>query len=110
MDMVGRRFEIWLTALDPTVGREIAKTRPCIIVSPDVMNSRHGCVIIIPLTSTIRTLPFRFSTRFKGKAGQAALDQMRSVDKSRLIKKVGTLPEADASDLCDLLTDFFSYA
>ena len=107
--MVGRRFDIWLVALDPAIGREIAKARPCIVVSPNAMNSKLGCVIIIPLTSTIRTLPFRFSTRFKGKAGQAALDQMRSVDKSRLLKKVGALPEADARALCELLIDFFSY-
>ena len=109
MEMVVRRFEIWLTTLDPIVGREIAKTRPCIIISPDEINDRHGCVIIAPLTSVIRTLPFRYATKFRGKSGQAALDQIRTVDKSRLLKKLGAMSEADARGLCDLLTDIFSY-
>ena len=109
MAMVVRRFQIWLVSLDPTVGNEIQKTRPCVIVSPDAVNKLQGCVLVAPMQSAIRPYPFRMPTTFKRRKGQISLDQIRAIDKSRLIKKVGALPEADARALCELLVDFFTY-
>ncbi len=107
--MVVRRFEVWLVVLDPTVGREMQKTRPCVVVSPDEMNSTLGVVIAAPLTSTVRAFPFRYNTVFKRKSGQVALDQIRSLDKTRLIKKLGSLNSTDSEAICEVLTAIFSF-
>jgi mRNA interferase MazF len=93
MGMVIKRFEIYLITLDPTLGSEIQKTRPCVIISPDEMNHYLNTVIIAPLTSTKRTYPTRINCSFDGKEGQIALDQMRAIDKSRLVKKLGTFKD-----------------
>ena len=83
------RGDVYLVDLNPTKGAEIKKTRPAVIISPDEMNSTTKTVIIAPLTSTIRAYPFRVECTFQKKNGQLALDQIRSLDKKRLIKKLG---------------------
>src|SRR5690625_5655492 len=85
-----RRFEVHLISLDPTKGSEIRKTRPCLIISPDEMNKHIRTVIIAPMTSTIKNYPTRVTTTFRGKKGQIVLDQIRTVDKSRLIDRKST--------------------
>ena len=85
-----KRGEVWLVALDPTVGTEIQKTRPCLIVSPDDMNSALRRVIIAPLTSRSHPAPFRVSLTFRGTPGLILLDQIRAVDRRRFIKRMGS--------------------
>ena len=84
-----RRFEVWLVNLDPTQGSEINKTRPCVVISPDELNRYLRTVTIAALTSVGRDYPSRVNCQFQGKAGQVALDHIRSVDKSRLVRKLG---------------------
>lgn len=91
MAVVISRFEVWLVSLDPTRGSEIAKTRPCVIISPDSVNQYLNTVIVAPLTSTRKPYPTRVNCQFDGRDGQVALDQEGSVDKSRLVKKIGSL-------------------
>src|ERR1035438_5072955 len=102
-----RQGEVWLVALDPTQGSEIRKTRPCLVVSPDEMNDHIGTVIVAPLTTTIRAYPSRAKVHFRGKVGQAALDQIRAVDKTRLVKKLGDVPETTADDIAAVLVEMF---
>ncbi len=85
------RFEVHLVALDPTIGSEIRKTRPCVIISPNEMNRHLKTVVIAPLTSTIKNYPTRVALTFQGKSGEIVLDQLRTVDKRRLVKKLGTI-------------------
>ena len=87
-----RRYEIYLVDLDPTQGSEIQKTRPCLVVSPDEMNRYIRTVIIAPMTSTQRDYPTRVNVTFQRKKGQIVLDQIRTVDKSRLARRLGILP------------------
>jgi len=103
------RFEIWLVGLNPTVGSEISKSRPCIIVSPDEANKYLHVVTIIPLTSTNRDYPTRVNCCFDKKEGQLAIDQIRSVDKFRLIKKLGTMDEKTCKELCNVIVEAFRY-
>src|SRR5271170_961281 len=94
MDMVKiKRFDVVLVNLDPTIGSEIKKTRPAVIISPDSMNlSRLKTVIIAPMTSTIKdNFPTRVVTEFKDKKGQIALDQLKAIERSRIVQKLGTL-------------------
>ncbi|MEO8712642.1 MAG: type II toxin-antitoxin system PemK/MazF family toxin [Parafilimonas sp.] len=107
--MVAKRFDVWLINLDPTIGSEIKKTRPCLIMSPDEANQFLSTVIIIPLTSTIKKYPTRINCIFQRKKGQLATDQIRSLDKIRLIKKSGRLNDAICRNVCDLLQETFSY-
>ena len=109
MGMVAKRFEVWLVNLDPATGREIKKTRPCVIVSPEVINKFLDTVITAPLTSTIRSYPTRVSCTFQKKNGEVALDQIRSVDKIRLIRKLGTLDNATCKLICEILQEMFEY-
>src|SRR5215831_3590209 len=109
MDMVVTRFDVWLINLDPTIGSEIKKTRPCLIISPDETNRFLSTVIIIPLTSTIKKYPTRINCVFKGKKGQLATDQIRSIDKTRLIKKLGILNDFVCRNVCGLLLELFTY-
>jgi len=108
MDMVVPRFEIYFASLDPTLGSEIKKTRPCLIVSPDEMNDHLKTVIIAPLTSTIRTYPTRIGCHVDGRDGQIALDQIRSIDKLRLTKKIGQLDAARAQQVLSVLKKMFA--
>lgn len=109
MALVVERFQIYLVALDPTQGSEIRKTRPCIVVSPDPINRNLGTVIVAPMTTTTRNYPSRVAVSFKGKTGEVALDQIRAIDKSRLLKKVGVLQGRTAADVSAALVAMFSY-
>ena len=101
------RFEVWLVNLDPTIGSEIRKTRPAIIVSPDELNHQLRTVIVVPLT-TGRSYPFRVSTYVEGKEGVAAVDQIRTIDKQRLVKRLGQLDPETAGLLLDTLSEMFA--
>jgi mRNA interferase MazF len=108
VDLVAGRFDVHLVNLDPTVGSEIQKTRPCVVISPDEMNRHIRTVIIAPLTSAGRPYPSRVSCSFEGKQGQIVLDQIRTVDRSRLIKKLGVLPSAIQEQVLDRLAELFA--
>ncbi|RZK28009.1 MAG: type II toxin-antitoxin system PemK/MazF family toxin [Hymenobacter sp.] len=106
---VPQRFEVWLVNLDPTQGSEINKTRPCVVISPDELNRYLRTVTIAALTSAPRSYPSRVACEFQGKAGQVAPDHIRSVDKTRLIRKLGALTAAEAQLVCDRLIELFQY-
>jgi mRNA interferase MazF len=106
--MAINRFEIYLVNLDPTVGREIKKTRPCLVVSPDEMNHNIRTVIVAPLTTGGQPYPTRVPCRFKGKNGQVVLDQIRTVDRVRLVKKLGRLDRRTAAAVLDVLQEMFA--
>ena len=107
--MTVRRFDIFLVSLDPTLGAEIQKTRPCVVISPDEMNRHIRTVIIAPMTSKGTEYPTRVRLTFQGKRGQVVLDQIRTVDKVRLVKKVGTLSDATAKAVCRQLVEMFTF-
>ena len=102
------RFDVFLVTLDPTQGAEIQKTRPCVILSPDEMNHALATVIVAPMTTTIRPYPTRLSLTFDKKKGQVALDQLRTLDKERLVKKLGKVPKAVQQGLLEILQALFS--
>jgi mRNA interferase MazF len=103
-----RRDEVWLVTLDPAIGSEIQKTRPCLVVSPDEMNQYLRTVIVAPMTSVVRPYPTRVSVRFHGKTGQIALDQLRAVDRERLVKRLGTVSASSAAETSSTLLEMFS--
>jgi mRNA interferase MazF len=103
-----RRFEVHLISLDPAKGSEIRKTRPCVIISPDEMNKHIRTVIIAPMTSTIKKYPTRITTTFQGKKGQVVLDQIRTADKSRLIKKLGSISSSAEEKVFSVLQEMFA--
>ena len=105
---VPRRDEVWLVSLDPTQGAEIQKTRPCLVISPDEMNRHLLTVMVAPMTTTIRSHPTRVPLRFRGKSGQIALDQLRAVDRRRLVRKLGTVSASAAQQASDVLLEMFS--
>lgn len=109
MGVVVTRFEVWLVSLDPTCGSEIAKTRPCVVISPDSVNRYLNTVIVAPLTSIRKPYPTRVDCQLDNRDGQVALDQNRSVDKSRLVKKIGQLDEAVNQQVCATLVAMFTY-
>ncbi len=106
--MTVHRYEVYLVTLDPTVGSEIRKTRPCIVVSPDEMQ-RLRTVIIAPLTSKGFAFVFRPAITFQNKKGLVLLDQLRTVDTTRLVKKLGTVPDNKAREIADTLVEMFTY-
>jgi mRNA interferase MazF len=106
--MAVSRFEVHLVNLDPTVGSEIEKTRPCLVVSPDEINHNIRTVIVAPLTTQGKPYPTRVPCRFKGKDGQVVLDQIRTVDQSRLIKKLGKIDGKTAAAVLDVLQEMFA--
>lgn len=108
MALVASRFDIFLIALDPTQGHEIRKTRPCVIISPDEMNSHIGTVIVAPMTTKGRAYPTRIAVTFQRKKGQIVLDQIRTVDKTRLIKRLGKLDQATARKALGVLQEMFA--
>jgi len=108
MGMAINRFEIHLVNLDPTVGSEIRKTRPCLVVSPDEMNHHIRTVIVAPMTTKGRAYPTRVACRFKGRRGQVVLDQLRTVDASRLVKRLGRLDESAAARVLSVLAEMFA--
>lgn len=106
--MVASRFEVYLVRLDPTEGREIRKTRPCLVISPNEMNRHIGTVIVAPMTTQGREYPTRIPVRFQRKSGQIVLDQIRTVDKMRLVKRLGKIDDATAQKVLALLNEIFA--
>jgi mRNA interferase MazF len=101
------RFDVFLVALDPTVGHEIKKTRPCTVISPDEMNHHIGTVIIAPMTTKGRDYPTRVSCSFQGVEGQVVLDQIRTVGKARLVRRLGRLSPTASDRLLSVLIEMF---
>ena len=106
--MVIRRFDVCLINLDPTVGHEIQKIRPCVVISPDEMNRNLGTVIVAPMTTVIRNYPTRLLCEFQGKRGHVALDQIRAIDKTRLVKKMGPIATETQSSILSTLQELFA--
>jgi mRNA interferase MazF len=106
--MVVNRFEVHLVNLDPTTGSEIQKIRPCLVISPDEMNHHISTVILAPMTTRGRDYPTRVNCHFKGKAGQIVLDQIRTVDKQRLVKKMGKITDKTRQEVLAVLCEMFS--
>ena len=106
--MVIGRFSIFLAKLDPVTGAETAKTRPCLIISPNELNRSLATVIIAPLTTARRGWPTRVPVAFQGKEGEIALDQIRTIDKVRLVKRLGTLESGTAAEVLDSLGEMFA--
>ena len=102
------RFDVYLVTLDPTVGREMRKSRPCLIVSPDEMNRHIATVIVAPMTIKGRPYPTRAPCEFEGKQGQVVLDQMRVVDKARLVRRLGRIPESVRETVLAALAEMFA--
>lgn len=102
-----KRGEVWLAALDPTVGAEIRKTRPCVIVSPPEIHDWLRTVLVAPMTSGSQPAPFRIPVSFAGKAGLILPEQMRALDKTRLVKRLGALDDATLAALLAVLRDTF---
>ncbi|QBR12757.1 type II toxin-antitoxin system PemK/MazF family toxin [Sphingobacterium sp. CZ-2] len=103
-----KRFEIYFVDLNPTIGSEINKIRPAVIVSPNEMNNALNTVIIAPLTSTLKPYPMRVNCIVDGKKGQIALDHLRSIDKTRLISKMGIIEFTTQKELISTLIEMFS--
>jgi mRNA interferase MazF len=103
-----RRFEVHLIMLNPAKGSEIRTTRPCVIISPDEMNKHIRTIIIAPMTSAIKNYPTRVTTTFQGKKGQIVLDQIRTVDKSRLVKKLGSISSSAEEKVLSVLQELFA--
>ena len=108
MGVVAQRFDVFLVALDPTLGSEIKKTRPCLVVSPDEANRHLATVIVAPMTTQGRPYPTRVPCRFQGKDGQVVLDQLRTVDKARLVKRLGRISSTAQTDVLAALAELFA--
>ncbi|MBR8832684.1 MAG: type II toxin-antitoxin system PemK/MazF family toxin [Stigonema ocellatum SAG 48.90 = DSM 106950] len=108
MGMVVRRFDVVLVNLDPTVGGEIQKTRPCVVISPDEMNRHIVTVIIAPMTTKGQIYPTRVACHFQGKDGQIVLDQIRAVYKTRLVKWLGQISLDEQKAVLDTLAEMFA--
>ena len=105
--MVILRFEVYLVNLDPTVGSEIQKTRPCLVISPDEMNRSLRTPIVAPMTTKGKRYPTRVPCRFQGKVGQIVLDQIRTADRIRLVKRLGKLDMTTAATVLEVLAEMF---
>jgi mRNA interferase MazF len=103
-----KRGEIWLVNLDPTVGSEIRKTRPCVVISPPEMHDHLRTAIIAPMTTGSRPAPFRIAVRHAGKQGLILLDQIRAVDKVRLVKRIGAIGSGTLSSTLATLGEVFA--
>lgn len=103
-----KRGEVWLCTLDPTVGSEIQKTRPCLIVSPDDLNQRSATIIVAPLTSGSRPTRFRVPAHFRGKDGLILPDQVRTLDRQRLVKRLGVIDPPTVVRALEVLTEMFA--
>ena len=103
-----KRFEVYLVNLDPTVGHEIKKSRPCLVISPDEMNRYISTVIVAPMTTKGRNYPTRVPCKFQGKEGQVVIDQIRTVDKTRLMKRLGKIDSETQADVFSVLSELFS--
>lgn len=103
-----KRFDVFLVSFDPSVSSEIKKSRPAVIVSPAEMNRHLKTVIVAPLTSTIKKYPSRVEVNFENVQGEIALDRIRTVDKTRLIKRLAKIDERITERICEILTKMFS--
>src|SRR3982751_3311241 len=101
--MVVKRFDVYLINLDPTIGSEIQKTRPCLIISPDEMNRFIRTVIIAPMSTRGASYPTRVACKFQGKQGQIVLDQIRTVDRTRLVRKLGKIGKQIQTEVLSIL-------
>lgn len=106
--MVVARFDVDLVRLDPTEGHEIQKTRPCVVISPDDMNRYIDTVIVAPMTTKGHPYPTRIPVRFQRKIGQIVLDQIRTVDKTRLVRRLGKIGNATAQQVLTVLAEMFT--
>jgi len=106
--VVAKRFDVFLIRLDPTEGREIQKTRPCLVVSPDEMNRWSRTVIVAPMTTRGQAFPTRVTCKFQGKTGQVVLDQIRTIDKSRFVRRLGMLGKATRPKVLEVLQQMFA--
>lgn len=102
------RGEVHLVGLDPTIGSEIQKTRPCVVVSPDELNAHLRTVIVAPMTTGGRAYPWRIKCRFQRRSGFVVLDQLRTVDRERLVKRLGALSSTTLSEVLDGLQEMFA--
>lgn len=107
--MVVNRFDVYLTNLDPTVGSEIKKNRPCLIISPDEMNRNIRTIIVAPMTTVGKDYPTRVRCTFKRKKGQIVLDQILTIDKTRIIKKLGAIGSKTQLDVISVLQQLFAF-
>jgi mRNA interferase MazF len=108
MGMEVNRFDVFLISLNPTKGHEIRKTRPCVVISPDEMNQHISTVIVAPMTSKGRNYPTRVKCTFQGIQGQVVLDQIRTVDKIRFVKKLGKLSKQTQNVILESLAEMFA--
>ena len=108
MALVASRFDVFLVVLDPTQGHEIRKTRPCVVISPDEMNRHIATVIVAPMTTHGQDYPTRIPVVFRRKKGQVVLDQIRTVDKARLVKHIGHLDRSTSNRVLSVLQEIFS--
>lgn len=106
--MVTERFAVYLVNLDPTVGSEIQKTRPCVVISPDEMNRHIRTVIVAPMTTKGKAYPTRIGCTFQGKRGEIVLDQIRTVDKTRLVRQLGRVDSRTRGRILDTLQEMFA--
>jgi mRNA interferase MazF len=109
MAVVVQRFDVFLINLDPTIGSEIKKTRPCLIISPEEINRHIHTVIVAPMTTAGKDYPTRVPCKFQNKKGQIVLDQIRTIDKSRLIKKLGIVDSQTQVEVISILQRLFAY-
>src|SRR5262245_31853674 len=108
MALVANRFDVYLIILDPTIGREIKKTRPCVIISPDEMNRFINTVIVAPMSTKGKGYPTRVACKFRGKKGHVVLDQIRTVDKARLVRRLGRIDSTTQEDVLSVLGEMFA--
>jgi mRNA interferase MazF len=108
VEVVAARFEVYVVRLDPAEGHEIRKTRPCVVISPDEMNRHIETVIVAPMTTGGRAYPTRVPVRFRRKRGQVVLDQIRTVDKTRLVQRLGRIDDATAQRMLAVLGEMFA--
>jgi len=106
--MVVKRFDVYLVNLDPTIGSEIKKTRPCLVISPDEMNRWIRTVIVAPMTTKGQPYPTRVPCKFQEKDGQVVLDQIRTVDKSRLVQKLGRIDKDTQREVLVTIAEMFA--
>jgi mRNA interferase MazF len=99
------QYHVYLINLDPTIGYEIKKTRPCVVISPDEMNRNIGTVIIAPMTTKTHNFPTRVPLTFSGKKGWIVLDQLRTIDKNRIVKELGSIKESSVVSIKQVLRE-----
>jgi len=104
-----KRFSVFWFNPNPTIGSELQKVRPCVVVSPEIMNDVVDTILIVPLTSTIKSWPFRITLNVLGKKSSAACDQLRVVDKTRLREYIGSLSPTESKEILNILKAIFTY-